>query len=72
MLAVVHARSVRPAAWWVGCPVSAPFSRDFLTVAARGFLDFMMTSTRTVDLDGVPDGYRAMADREALKVMIRP
>jgi threonine dehydrogenase-like Zn-dependent dehydrogenase len=27
---------------------------------------------RTVDLDGVPDGYRAMADREALKVLIRP
>jgi threonine dehydrogenase-like Zn-dependent dehydrogenase len=27
---------------------------------------------RTVDLDGVPDGYRAMNDREALKVMIRP
>ena len=27
---------------------------------------------RTVDLDGVPDGYRAMADREALKVMVRP
>jgi hypothetical protein len=35
----------------------------------------MMTSTiRTVDLDldGVPDGYRAMADRRALKVMIKP
>ena len=27
---------------------------------------------RTVDLDGVPDGYRAMNAREALKVMIRP
>jgi hypothetical protein len=27
---------------------------------------------RTVGLDGVPDGYRAMNDREALKVMIRP
>lgn len=27
---------------------------------------------RTVDLDGVPDGYRAMHDREALKVLIRP
>ena len=27
---------------------------------------------RTVDLDGVPAGYQAMADREALKVMIRP
>jgi threonine dehydrogenase-like Zn-dependent dehydrogenase len=27
---------------------------------------------RTVDLDGVPDGYRAMAAREAIKVMIVP
>lgn len=27
---------------------------------------------RTVDLDGVPDGYRAMNEREALKVLIRP
>ncbi|MHA7961155.1 zinc-binding dehydrogenase [Streptomyces sp. L500] len=27
---------------------------------------------RTVGLDGVPDGYRAMADREALKVLIAP
>jgi threonine dehydrogenase-like Zn-dependent dehydrogenase len=27
---------------------------------------------RTVDLDGVPDGYRAMADREALKVLVQP
>ena len=26
---------------------------------------------RTVDLDDVPDGYRAMADREALKVLVR-
>ncbi|HEV2596476.1 MAG TPA: zinc-dependent alcohol dehydrogenase family protein [Sphingomicrobium sp.] len=27
---------------------------------------------RTVGLDGVPDGYRAMNDREAIKVMVRP
>ena len=27
---------------------------------------------RTVGLDGVPDGYRAMADRESIKVMIEP
>jgi threonine dehydrogenase-like Zn-dependent dehydrogenase len=27
---------------------------------------------RTVDLDAVPDGYRTMADREAIKVMIKP
>jgi threonine dehydrogenase-like Zn-dependent dehydrogenase len=27
---------------------------------------------RTVDLDGVPDGYREMDDRESIKVMITP
>ena len=27
---------------------------------------------RTVGLDGVPEGYRAMNEREALKVMVRP
>ena len=27
---------------------------------------------RTIGLDGVPDGYRAMNEREALKVMIKP
>jgi len=27
---------------------------------------------RTVDLDGVPDGYRATNDREAIKVMVKP
>jgi threonine dehydrogenase-like Zn-dependent dehydrogenase len=27
---------------------------------------------RTVGLDGVPDGYRAMADRESLKVLVTP
>jgi len=27
---------------------------------------------RTVGLDGVPDGYRAMADRESIKVLVTP
>jgi threonine dehydrogenase-like Zn-dependent dehydrogenase len=27
---------------------------------------------RTVDIEGVPDGYAVMNAREALKVMIRP
>ena len=27
---------------------------------------------RTVDLDGVPGGYRAMDERTALKVLVRP
>jgi hypothetical protein len=26
---------------------------------------------RTTDLDGVPDGYRAMNEREAIKVLIK-
>jgi threonine dehydrogenase-like Zn-dependent dehydrogenase len=27
---------------------------------------------RTVDLDGVPDGYRAMNDRESIEVLVKP
>jgi len=27
---------------------------------------------RTVDLDGVPDGYRAMNERESIKVLVKP
>jgi threonine dehydrogenase-like Zn-dependent dehydrogenase len=27
---------------------------------------------RTIGLDDVPDGYRAMGERQALKVLIRP
>ena len=27
---------------------------------------------REVDLDGVPEGYRAMNDRESIKVLVRP
>ena len=27
---------------------------------------------RTVGLDGVPDGYRAMNERESIKVMVKP
>jgi threonine dehydrogenase-like Zn-dependent dehydrogenase len=38
----------------------------------EGRIDPGRVLDRTVDLDGVPDGYRAMADREAIKVMVRP
>jgi threonine dehydrogenase-like Zn-dependent dehydrogenase len=27
---------------------------------------------RVVDLDGVPDGYRAMNERESIKVLVKP
>jgi threonine dehydrogenase-like Zn-dependent dehydrogenase len=37
-----------------------------------GTIDPGRVFDRTVGLDGVPDGYRAMADREALKVLVRP
>jgi threonine dehydrogenase-like Zn-dependent dehydrogenase len=51
---------------------------------ARAYIDTLMPAIldgtvrpgkvfdRTVDLDGVPEGYRAMADRDALKVLVRP
>src|SRR3954453_14001026 len=38
----------------------------------EGRIDPGRVFDRTVDLDGVPDGYRAMNEREALKVMVRP
>jgi threonine dehydrogenase-like Zn-dependent dehydrogenase len=37
-----------------------------------GAIDPGRVFDRTVDLDGVPEGYRAMDDREALKVLVRP
>jgi threonine dehydrogenase-like Zn-dependent dehydrogenase len=51
---------------------------------ARAYIDELMPDVldgaidpgrvfdRTITLDGVPDGYRAMANREALKVLIQP
>jgi hypothetical protein len=45
---------------------------DLLADVLEGRIDPGRVFDRTVDLDGVPDGYRAMNSREALKVMIRP
>lgn len=45
---------------------------DLLPDVMEGRIDPGRVFDRTVGLDGVPDGYRAMNDREALKVMIRP
>ncbi len=38
----------------------------------EGRIDPGRVFDRTVGLDGVPDGYRAMADRDAIKVMVTP
>ncbi len=37
-----------------------------------GRLDPSPVFDRAIGLDDVPDGYRSMADREAIKVLIRP
>ena len=45
---------------------------ELLPDVLEGRIDPGRVLDRTVDLDGVPDGYRAMNEREALKVLIRP
>ncbi|WP_037606063.1 zinc-binding dehydrogenase [Streptacidiphilus rugosus] len=45
---------------------------DILPDVLEGRIEPGRVFDRTVDLDGVPDGYRAMADRQALKVLVTP
>jgi len=52
-------------------PVRA-YIEDLLPLVLDGEIDPGRVFDRTVNLDGVPDGYRAMNDREAIKVMIEP
>ena len=48
------------------------YIRELLPDVMEGRIDPGRVFDLTVDLEGVPDGYRAMNEREALKVMIRP
>jgi threonine dehydrogenase-like Zn-dependent dehydrogenase len=45
---------------------------DLLPEVLDGAIDPGRVFDRTVGLDGVPDGYKAMNERESLKVLIRP
>jgi threonine dehydrogenase-like Zn-dependent dehydrogenase len=45
---------------------------ELLPDITDGRIDPGRVFDRTVGLDGVADGYRAMADRESIKVMVRP
>jgi threonine dehydrogenase-like Zn-dependent dehydrogenase len=48
------------------------YIEDLLPDVLDGRIEPGRVFDRTVGLDEVPDGYRAMADRQALKVLIRP
>src|SRR4051794_31382706 len=52
-------------------PVRA-YIEELLPDILEGMIEPGKVFDRTVDLDGVPDGYRAMADRESIKVMVTP
>ncbi|MFB6301899.1 MAG: zinc-dependent alcohol dehydrogenase family protein [Haloferacaceae archaeon] len=52
-------------------PVRA-YAEDLMADVLGGTLDPSPIFTMTVDLDGVPEGYRAMDEREAIKVLVRP
>ena len=52
-------------------PVRA-YIEDLLPDVLEGNIEPGRVFDRTVGLGGVPDGYRAMNDREAIKVMVKP
>jgi len=51
-------------------PVRA-YVEDLMADVLQGTLDPSPVFTKTVDLDGVPEGYRAMDERDAVKVLVR-
>jgi threonine dehydrogenase-like Zn-dependent dehydrogenase len=52
-------------------PVRA-YIEELLPDVLEGRIEPGRVFDRTVGLDGVPDGYRAMDERESIKVMVRP
>ena len=51
-------------------PVRA-YVEDLMADVLQGVLDPSPVFTKTVDLEGVPEGYRAMDEREEIKVMVK-
>ena len=52
-------------------PIRA-YIEELLPDVLEGRIEPGKVFDRIVSLDEVPDGYRAMADREAIKVMVTP
>ena len=55
-----------------GAAPARAYIEELLPDVLEGRIEPGRVFDRTVSLDQVPDGYRAMADREALKVLIQP
>jgi threonine dehydrogenase-like Zn-dependent dehydrogenase len=55
-----------------GAAPARAYIEELLPDILEGTIEPGRVFDRTVNLDQVPDGYRAMADRQALKVLIRP
>jgi alcohol dehydrogenase len=47
------------------------YADELMADVLQGTLDPSPIFTKTVDLDGVPEGYQAMDEREAVKVMVK-
>jgi threonine dehydrogenase-like Zn-dependent dehydrogenase len=59
--------------WWAAAPrPSARTFEDLLPDVLEGKINPGRVFDRTAGLDQVPDGYRAMNQREAIKVMVKP
>ena len=48
------------------------YIEELLPLVLHGTIDPGRVFDRTIGMDDVPAGYQAMADREALKVLVRP
>ncbi|MFB6068885.1 MAG: zinc-dependent alcohol dehydrogenase family protein [Halobacterium sp.] len=48
------------------------YAEDLMADVLQGTLDPSPIFTKTVDLEGVPEGYRAMDERDAIKVLVKP
>ncbi|MEU6548847.1 zinc-dependent alcohol dehydrogenase family protein [Streptomyces sp. NPDC046915] len=55
-----------------GVAPARAYLEELLPDVLEGRIEPGRVFDRTVGLDEVPDGYRAMADREALKVLVKP
>jgi threonine dehydrogenase-like Zn-dependent dehydrogenase len=55
-----------------GVAPARAYIEELLPDVLEGRIEPGRVFDRAVGLDEVPDGYRAMADRQALKVLIQP